>query len=80
MGRMSFKDACTLLRGSCVNITLYSKRNFADLIKVMAQPTPMTPLKAESFLRETPQKRVRAERADARECGGLPLQLLKGTR
>jgi len=80
MGRMTFKDACTLLCGSCVNVTLCSKRNFADLIKIMAQPTHMTTLKAETFLRETPQKRVRAERSDAGEGERLHLQLLKGAR
>ena len=46
----------------------------------MAQPTHLTPLKAETFLRETPQKRVRAERSAAGECEGLHLQLLKGAR
>lgn len=46
----------------------------------MAQPTHMTPSKAETFLREAPQKRVRAERPAAGECLGLHLQLLKGAR
>lgn len=32
----------------------------------MAQPTHLTPLKAETLLREAPQRRVRAKRSAAR--------------